>query len=156
MTSLTEDAKVLAGDMKEDVENIRTAVSEAITNKDARQSAFSEILSSLKAMWTKITESGIIGAAMEKVKSLLSSLTGSGSGDEGTPLLEGDVGSRVASLPGASDMLGKIGSAIPDSIKSQLPSSVTDFLNGSSAPAPTTEKAPEPAVPASTSSSDSV
>lgn len=131
MTSITEDAKNLAGDMKEDVSNIKTAFSEAITNKDARQSAIAEIIASLKAMWTKISESGILGALMEKLKSIISSLTGAQSGDEGAPLLEGGIGSRVAGLPGASDMLGKIGSSIPDSIKSQLPSGVTDLLSNS-------------------------
>ena len=110
--------------MKEDVANIRTAVSEAITNKDARQSAISEILSSLKAIWAKITESGIIGAVIEKVQGFISSVTRSG--DEGTPLLEGGVSSRVASLPGTGGLIEKVVSVLPERIKKQIAGAVAN------------------------------
>lgn len=116
--SLRDQAKDLAGDMAGDALNIKEAVSEAITNSEARQSALAEIIASLKAMWSKITDSGILGAIMEKIQGLIASVTGSGSGDEGTPLLEGGSG-----------LLSKLGSFVPDNIKSQLPEGVTKMLD---------------------------
>lgn len=119
--SLRTQATDLAGDMAGDVGNIKDAVSEALTNSDARQSALAEIIASLKSMWSKIMESGILGAIMEKIQGLFASVTGR-SGDEGTPLLEG----------GASGLLGKLGSFVPDNVKSQLPEGVTKMLDTTS------------------------
>jgi len=119
--SLRAQATDLAGSMTGDAMNIKDAVSEAITNSDARQSALTEIMASLKSMWNKITESGILGAIVEKIKGLIASFTG-GSGDEGSPLLEG----------GAGGLLGKLGSFVPDGVKSQLPEGVTKMLDSDS------------------------
>lgn len=116
MASIVDQTKSLAGSiMSEEVPALRSAVSEAVTNKDARQSAITEIWSTIKTIWAKVMESGIIASLFAQLKALFSKLTAR-SGDEGTPLLDSNGTPRSA-----GNMIGGLASMLPESVRSVIP-----------------------------------
>lgn len=82
---LQKTAAELKVELDEKINDVRRAITESISNPDARKSKLDEIISSMKEIWSETVESGVIEEAFAIVTRSSSGEKGAGLGSNKRP-----------------------------------------------------------------------